>query len=256
MKTKNKQKVNIPVLLVTVIIAIALIVSIITVSVHKGRRQQEVYHFNKDIACGVDVSEHNGTIDWAELSRQQDFAIIRVGYRGYGGKGNLFKDKYVYDNLKGAEKSGIPFGVYFYTQAIDEKEAEEEADFVYDIIKKYNVTLPVFFDFEYPIDADGNAVGRVVEQHNDAKSNTKIINAFAKRLQKKGYITGIYASSYVYNTNIDMNKLDKDLVVWVADYNDSVTYSVDYTIWQYTERGSCPGVSSKYTDLNYWYKRG
>ena len=81
-------------------------------------------------AKGIDVSDNNGKIDWEMVKETQDFAFIRVGYRGYG-NGEIVEDKYARENLKNAEKAGIPVGVYFYTQALDEKEAEKEADFVY-----------------------------------------------------------------------------------------------------------------------------
>ncbi len=176
-----------------------------------------------------------------------------MGYRGYG-NGEIYEDKYAADNLKNANKAKIPVGVYFYTQAVTAEEAEDEADFVYDIIKKYNIDLPVMIDLEYPIDSDGNAVGRLVESDNDLNKNAEIINSFVEKLEKKGYTAGVYASSSVLHNKISMKKLKKSAVAWVADYNDKVTYDVDYTIWQYSETGSVDGVSSKYVDLNYWYE--
>lgn len=258
-KSKNKSrtksnvntKVNIPVLLVIAVLIIGIIISIITVANNK-KQHQVYYDFQKSVANGIDVSEHNGDIDWQLVSETQDFAFIRVGYRGYG-NGEIVEDKLARENLKNAKQAGIPVGVYFYTQAVNEKEAEQEADFVYKIIKKYDVALPVIIDFEYPVDSDGNAAGRLVDAKNDADTNAKIINAFTERLKKKGYICGVYASSSVFAHRINMKKLDDSSLIWVADYNDKVTFKVDYSIWQYTETGSCDGVSSKYVDLNYWY---
>lgn len=250
---KDKSKLNIPALAVIGIIILAVIISVIAVAASRGSRPDGLYQFNQSVANGIDVSEHNGEIDWEKVKETQDFAFIRVGYRGYG-NGEIYEDKYAADNLKNANKAKIPVGVYFYTQAVTAGEAEAEADFVYDIIKKYNIDLPVMIDFEYPIDSDGNAVGRLVESDNDLNTNAEIINSFVEKLEKKGYTAGVYASSSVLHNKISMKKLKKSAVAWVADYNDKVTYDVDYTIWQYSETGSVDGVSSKYVDLNYWYE--
>ncbi len=255
MAVKNKpklKKVNMPVYLIIGVIAAGILISVI-VCVFSSSSRQEAYSFGKDVADGIDVSEHNGSIDWEKVSESKDFAFIRVGYRGYG-DGEIHEDENAEENLENAEKAGIPVGVYFYSQAVSEKEAKEEADFVYKIIKKYNIALPVIIDFEYPVDSDGNATGRLTEYNNNEKENAKIINAFISRIQSKGYIAGVYASSSIYKSKIDMSKIDDDAFIWVADYNSEVTYNMDYTVWQYSEKGSCGGVESKYVDLDYWYE--
>lgn len=249
---KAKVKINIPVMAVIAVILIGIIISIIVIVNTNNNHHQQLYSFGKRVANGIDVSEHNGEIDWKEISKSQDFAFIRVGYRGYG-NGEIIEDKYARDNLKNAEKAGVPVGVYFYTQAVTEKEAEKEADFVYGIIKKYNVELPVIIDFEYPVDKDGNAVGRLNESANDRDTNAAVLNAFTSRIESKGYVSGVYASSSVFAHRINMKKLNKSSVIWVADYNKEVSFNLDYSIWQYSETGTCSGVSSKYVDLNYWY---
>ena len=250
---KAKSKLNIPSVAVIAVIIAAVIVSVTAVALSKGSKPDGLYRFNQSVSNGIDVSEHNGKIDWNKVKETQDFAFIRVGYRGYG-NGEIYKDKCADDNLKNANKAKIPVGVYFYTQAVTAEEAEDEADFVYGIIKKHNIDLPVIIDFEYPIDSDGNAVGRLVESDNDINTNAEIINAFIDKLEKKGYTAGVYASSSVLHNKINMKKVRKSAVTWVADYNDKVTYDVDYTVWQYSETGSVDGVGSKYVDLNYWYE--
>lgn len=250
---KDKSKLNIPSIAVISVIIAAVIVSVIAVAFSKGSKPDGLYQFNQSVSNGIDVSEHNGKVDWGKVKETQDFAFIRVGYRGYG-NGEIYKDKCADDNLKNANKAKIPVGVYFYTQAVTAEEAEDEAEFVYNIIKKHNIDLPVIIDFEYPIDSDGNAVGRLVESDNDVNANAEIINAFIDKLEKKGYTAGVYASSSVLHNKINMKKVRKSAVTWVADYNDNVTYDVDYTVWQYSETGSVDGVDSKYVDLNYWYE--
>lgn len=250
---KDKSKLNIPSIAVIAVIIVAVIVSVTAVALSKGSKPDGLYQFNQSVSNGIDVSEHNGNVDWGKVKETQDFAFIRVGYRGYG-NGEIYKDKCADDNLKNANKAKIPVGVYFYTQAVTAEEAEDEADFVYNIIKKHNIDLPVIIDFEYPIDSDGNAVGRLVESNNDINANAEIINAFIDKLEKKGYTAGVYASSSVLHNKINKKKVRKSAVRWVADYNDNVTYDVDYTVWQYSETGSVDGVGSKYVDLNYWYE--
>ena len=102
-----------------------------------------------NIYNGIDVSEHQKTINWNKVkSAGVDFAIIRVAGRGYG-SGNLYEDKYYRQNLQGAIDAGIKVGVYFFSQAVTVKEAEEEADYILSRISGYNITLPVIYDFEF-----------------------------------------------------------------------------------------------------------
>lgn len=232
----------------------SIIISSIAISNSHKREPQTVYDFGKNIAQGIDVSEHNGELDWQKLAEEFDFAFIRVGYRGYG-NGDICEDKYAKDNLKAAQKAGIPFGVYFYTQAVSEKEAKAEADFVLSMIKHYDLALPIVIDFEYPADEEGKHTGRLADEHFDARENTEIIKAFCDRVDDKGYISGLYASSSVLKNNINLKDINENTIIWAADYNDKVTYDIDYTVWQYSKTGQAEGNGSKYIDLNYWYSK-
>lgn len=200
---------------------------------------------------GIDVSHHNGKIDWDKVKDDVDFAFIRVGYRGYG-DGVIYKDKKAKQNLKNATKSEVPIGVYFYTQAINEDEAREEAKYVISKIKDYNVTLPIAIDFEYPV-KNGHEVGRLKNADLTNKQRTKIINAFADAVTDAGYTPAVYASTYVYESRLNTKDLNDNLVIWVADYNSDITYTGKYDIWQYSEDGSCSGINSNDVDLDYWY---
>lgn len=257
-KKKNKKaiKLNHDKLILGIAAAViaAVIISSIAISNAHHKEPQEIYNFGKSIAHGIDVSEHNGEINWESIAEEFDFAFIRVGYRGYG-NGKINKDKYAENNLDGAQKAGIPFGVYFYSQATSEKEARAEADFVLSAVKHYNLSLPIVIDFEYPTDEDGLPTGRLSEKHFDTKDNTRIIKAFCDRVEEKGYISCVYASSSVLKNNINLKDLSSSTVIWAADYNDRVTYNVDYTIWQYSKTGEADGNGSKYIDLNYWYSK-
>ena len=216
-----------------------------------GRRSGNVVRLNKEIASGIDVSSHNGEIDWKTVKKETDFAFIRVGYRGYS-EGEINEDKRAKYNLKQANKYDVPIGVYFYSQAVNDEEAEEEADFVLSKIKNANISLPVVIDFEYA-QKNGKFAGRLYGAQLSNKQRTSLINAFCAKIRKAGYTPGIYASSYIYKMCLNMKSFDKDIFIWVADYNKEVTYKGFYDIWQYTEKGKCKGVSSKAVDLNRWY---
>lgn len=247
-RSRNKAAV----IIVAVAVAVALIVTAVCTAMNK--HEIEYYDFQKDVATGIDVSEHNGKIDWEKVNDNVDFAIIRVGYRGYG-TGEIVEDKYAKQNLKGAQKAGIPFGVYFYSQAVTEEEAKEEAKFVLKKIKRYSPQLPIVIDFEYPTDENGAKTGRLYSSFLGRDENTNVINAFCKEIQDSGYSAGVYASSSVLMLNIDTKALNKDTMVWVADYNSQVSFGVNYKMWQYSRTEKCDGVSSKNVDFNYYYSK-
>ncbi len=218
---------------------------------HSGRKQPPAaITFDKEVAWGIDVSHHNGKIDWKKVSAAADFAFIRVGYRGYT-KGEINKDTQADDNLKQANKNDIPVGVYFYSQAINEAEAEEEAAFLLDNIKHYDISLPVVLDFEYAF-VNGQHGGRLYDAQLTKEQRTSLINAFCDKVRRAGYIPGVYASSYIFRTELNMKDLADDIYIWVADYNKVMTYAGRYDIRQYSESGACDGVSEN-VDTNYFY---
>lgn len=254
-KKKKLKEININPKIIVAAIAVCVVLAIIvsSVSLVSRRSHTELYDFGIKRAQGVDVSEHNGEINWQKLAAEYDFAFIRVGYRGYGENGIIAEDKLARDNLAAANEAGIPVGIYFYSQATSKKEAQKEAAFAAKVAKRYRVELPLMIDFEYPCDSSGNQVGRLVDARLTADEAADIINAFLDKAEDKGYSSGVYASSSVLCNHISMDRLNDNAVIWAADYNSKVTYDVDYTIWQYSETGKSEAVSSKYVDLNYWY---
>jgi len=251
-KTANKQNTK----KAAVVLIIVCILSVLAITIHSAssdnsNEESNLINLNKSVAYGIDVSHHNGKIDWKKVKNEVDFAFIRVGYRTYD-KGTVCLDKKAKSNLKSANKNAVPIGVYFYSQAINEEEAEEEASFVLTEIKDYDISLPVVIDFEYAT-KNGKNVGRLSEANLTKKEKTALINAFCKKVKNAGYTPAVYASSYIFKSHINVKKLDEDIMIWVADYNDEVTYSGDYDFWQFSEKGKCKGVSSKYVDTNYWY---
>lgn len=248
-KQKEKQK-KIIISVAAVLLAVVVVLVSISVS-HRGRKlPNPLLSIDKEAAYGVDISHHNGKVNFGKLKDEIDFVIIRVGYRGYA-KGNVCIDKNAEKNLKAANKAGIPVGVYFYTQAVNEDEAKEEARATLDVIKKYDISLPVFYDFEYPT-SSGKHTGRLYSAHLDKKENSALVNAFCKEVEDAGYQSGVYASSFMYKCNFKMSELAHSIYIWVADYNGSVTYNGDYDLWQFSDKGSVSGVNKK-VDENYWY---
>lgn len=233
------------------LIIIAALCAAIIFSV-RSTQKPNLFETNAEYVEGIDVSSHNGQVNWQSVANAVDFAIIRVGYRGYG-TGAVVEDSQFKSNISAANDAGIPTGVYFYSQAVTPKEAREEADFVLDAIKEYNVELPVFIDYEYAHGSEGELTGRLYDAKLSTSEAAKIINAFCEKITLSGRYAGVYSSSSMLNQHISTSHLKNDLYIWVADYNEAVTYLGAYDIWQYTKKGSCDGVNSKSVDLNYWF---
>lgn len=232
-------------------VCLLIVLSAVLGAFSSKRGSNEFANINKDVAYGIDVSHHNGKIDWETVKGEVDFAFIRVGFRGYT-DGALHVDSKAKYNLKNANKSKIPIGVYFYSQAVNEQEAKQEAEFLISKIKGYDISLPVVIDFEYPF-KNGSPIGRLAEADLSRKERTQLINAFCDKVESEGYIPAVYASSSIFRNQINVKKLNKNAMIWVADYNKNITYGGNYDFWQFSEKGKCKGVSSKYVDTNYWY---
>ena len=196
---------------------------------------------------GIDVSYAQGAIDWNRVAKAGiKFAIIRAAFRGYG-TGRIVADEWFERNIKGATAAGIKVGVYFFSQAVNEKEGAEEADYIVNQIRNYKVTLPVVIDTEYVSDsrARGNLISKEIR--------TAAVKAFCDRSFQRGYTPMIYASTSWLNNQLDMRKLSS-YKVWVAQYYSRVTYNGKYQCWQYSSSGSVDGISNR-VDMNYWYNR-
>lgn len=194
---------------------------------------------------GIDVSKWNGDIDWDRVRNAGvEFAIIRAGYRG-SVTGSLVEDPYFAANIKGATASGIPVGVYFFTQAVNEVEAVEEASAVLRLVKEYNLDYPIFIDTE---GAGGN--GRA--DGLDVESRTLVCEAFCRTVENAGYRAGVYGSRNWYNNNLHTDRLDNDYYIWLAEYRSVPLYQGYYQMWQYTSKGSVDGISGN-VDMNISY---
>ena len=193
---------------------------------------------------GIDVSKWNGEIDWDKVRNSGvEFAIVRAGYRG-SVTGALVEDPYFAANMKGAAASKMPVGVYFFTQAVNEVEAVEEASAVLRLVKEYQLDYPIFIDTE---GAGGN--GRA--DGLDVETRTLVCEAFCRTIENAGYQAGVYGSRNWYNHNLYANRLE-NYCIWLAEYREVPIYQGYYQMWQYTSKGSIDGIEGN-VDMNVSY---
>jgi GH25 family lysozyme M1 (1,4-beta-N-acetylmuramidase) len=200
----------------------------------------------KKAKLGIDVSGHQGTIDWDQVKEAGiQFAMIRLGYRGYTQGGLALDDNYV-TNIETALESKMPVGVYFYTQAVSYEEGVEEAQYVLKNIADYKISYPVVIDTE-KMEADG---ARANDISNEER--TDAIVGFCDTIKDAGYTPMIYANRNWYAQNLDMDRLG-DYQLWLAQYSNVPDFPYLFTGWQYTSEGSVPGISGS-VDIDVWMK--
>lgn len=207
--------------------------------------QGDVYTFGADgalnrTARGIDVSKFQGTIDWNAVKADGiTFAIIRCGYRGYG-TGALVEDSTYRRNIQGAINAGLKVGVYFYSQAINEAEAVEEASMVLSLVSGYSLPLGVYYDTESVAGGRANAIS--------ATQRTACAVAFCETIRNAGYKAGVYSyASWFYNA-LNFANISK-YNIWIAQYRDTLSFNYKYNIWQYTGSGRVNGISTA-VDMN------
>lgn len=200
---------------------------------------------NKTSFAGIDVSKFQANIDWNRVKAAGiDFVIIRAGYRGYQ-YGTIVEDPYFETNIKGALAAGIDVGVYFFSQAITEQEAREEAQWTLRKVAPYKITYPVVIDTEYVAGGRANSM--------NAMQRTNVMNAFCTEVKNAGYTPMIYASKSWLENNLIMGYLNQ-YDVWLARYAAAPEYTGPFTIWQYSSTGTVDGITG-YVDRNIGYKR-
>ena len=211
-------------------------------------------------AQGIDVSEHNGTIDWQSVKDAGiDFAILRVGFAGDTNGGRL--DNYFRRNVSECERLGIPYGVYLYSYARNEDDAQAEARLMLSALKGHSPTLPVYYDLEeQKTNSDGSPKWT---PFNDPSKLASIAKTFCGQIAAAGYKPGIYANvNWFKNYLTDPCFLSSGWSIWTAQYWYGGRYDeclgltpdapAKYDCWQYSSRGSVPGVSGD-VDVNYWF---
>ena len=195
----------------------------------------------KIAAMGPDISTFNGKVDFDKLKDQVDFVIIRCGYRG-SATGVLVEDPKFKTNIQGAINAGLKVGIYFFSQAVNEVEAVEEASMTISLINKYKITYPVYIDVEA-----ANGRGDTI----DNATRTKVIRAYCQTLKNSGYTAGIYANKNWLETKFNVGELSS-YKIWLAQYAAVPTYGGRYEMWQYSSTGRISGISGN-VDLNSSY---
>ena len=193
---------------------------------------------------GIDVSTWQGTIDWSKVAKSGvSFAIIRCGYRG-STVGGLVADSKFETNIKNATAAGIKVGVYFFTQAITEAEAVEEASMVLGQVADYTISYPIFIDVESASNGRANGLTKA--------ERTAIVKAFCKTITNSGYKAGVYANKNWFTNYINTSELT-EYTIWLAQYASAPTYTLTrYDLWQYSSQGSISGISGNVDlDLSY-----
>ncbi len=205
---------------------------------HKVRTERLTYEDdNYTSMVGVDVSHHQGEIDWESVKADGiEFVFIRIGFRGYGEAGNLKPDENALTYLSEAKDAGLKVGVYFYSQAINETEATEEAEFVLQRLNGIKLDLPVVYDPEHVLDDVARTDDVTGEQF------TKNTIAFITAISDGGYQPAIYANMKWEAFELDLSQFG-DTPIWYADYEAWPQSPYDFSIWQYSNTGRVAGIS-------------
>ncbi len=213
------------------------------------------YNANGYLTCltaeswlGVDVSEHQGKIDWSKVAQTEvEFAMVRMAYRGWGAEGLVRPDARGAENLNGAADAGLKVGVYFFSQAISVEEAVEEAQFLLQLLDGRKLDMPVVFDWETVSAEDARTANMNVVTLNACAQ------AFCREIEEAGYDAMVYF-------NLDMAKWKYHLLAlqeagydfWLALYSDTLGFRHKVQMWQYTSSGSVPGIKGR-VDLNLYF---
>jgi len=209
-----------------------------------GIRSYEPEEGNDISLLGVDVSSYQGNINWTKVKNAGvDYAIIRLGYRGYL-TGALIMDTKYHTNMKNASAVGMPLGVYLYSQAINEQEAIEEAELVIENLKGYDISYPVVFDMEEVNDDPEN----VRTSQLTPKERTDITIAFCEKIKEAGYTPMVYGNISWMILNLEFERLE-EYDKWFAQYFKQPFFPYEFSMWQYTPKGRIDGINGD-ADLN------
>lgn len=198
---------------------------------------------SNETSFGIDVSTWQNKIDWKKVRQSGvTFAMIRAGFRRLD-SGEIVMDNRFLENIKGAIANNINVGVYFFSMARNNAEALEEAEWLVNVIKDYDITYPLAIDIEI------FNQNRLTGVSYDTMTNNALV--FCEYVKKKGYTPMIYSYAKALTNYFNTPKF-KDNRIWLAQYNDKVTYNGKYHMWQYTSNGSVPGINGR-VDMNVAY---
>lgn len=206
---------------------------------------------NKELVYGMDVSQHNGKINFKKAKRDGiEFVFIRVGYTGYTKSSfSLNLDKKYKTYIKDATKAGLKVGVYWYSQSTKVSEAKKEANALLKAIKGYSITMPVVFDYEFADTKKGRLDSAKLSKTNMTANALAFLNA----VSNAGYDACIYASENFLQEHLYANQISSSFKVWLANYSSKTNYKGDYEFWQHTAKGRVSGMRGN-VDINFWYK--
>ena len=195
-------------------------------------------YFGGEDMKGIDVSVHNGNIDWNKVKNAGiEFAILRAGF----GRQEKQKDEKFEQNYAGAKAAGIPIGAYWYSYAMTPEEAELEADVFLKVIKGKQFEFPVYFDLEEK------------KQFDPGKEKVSaIMRAFLEKVEKAGHFVGLYGSASSLTTHT-ADDIKTHYTIWLAHWVDKTNYGGAYAVWQYSEKGHVDGINGN-VDLDICYK--
>lgn len=192
---------------------------------------------------GIDISSYNGNIDWNKVKDSGiDFAMVRIGGRGYGSDGTLYEDDKAIENITNAQNAGIKTGVYFFSQAITTSEAVEEADYVKNLLGSIKPDFPVAYDWEIIKDDDART------DNVSAAQATECAKAFCDRVKENGYTPMIYSPSKELYFKYDLSRL-ADIDIWYCEYSDVPNFYYQFSMWQYSSTATVSGIEGE-VDLN------
>lgn len=196
----------------------------------------------QDSYPGVDVSAFQGEIDWEAVAASGiKFAMIRLGYRGYGAKGNMVEDEYAQKNLQGAHDAGLYVGAYFFSQATNLQEVDDEIRFLLKILGDHELNMPLVLDWETVTDT-----GRT--RNVDRRTLTDCLRYFCDEVSLRGFQPMIYFNWSQARRMLYLNELE-DYPFWLALYQDRMTFPYRVEMWQYTCTGRVPGIQGD-VDIN------
>ena len=199
-----------------------------------------------DVKYGIDVSTFQGDIDWTAVAADGiDFAMIRIGYRGYGSGAAHLDDK-AEQNIAGAAAAGVDVGAYFFSQAITVSEAEAEAEMLLEAISGYDISYPIVFDMEEISGDIARADSLSVEER------TNVAKAFCEKIKNAGYTPMVYGNVKWLAGRLDLWEL-KEYTIWLAQYHDRPLFPYDFHMWQYTDSGVVNGIEGP-VDMNIAFK--
>jgi len=197
----------------------------------------------QDSYPGIDVSAFQGNIDWQKVADSGiQFAIVRLGYRGYGKAGKMVEDEYAKKNLEGAREAGLAVGAYFFSQALSIEEVDEEIEFMLNILGDFPLDMPLILDWEQ-VGVEGARSANM-----DARTLTDMQLHYCDIITEKGYRPMIYFNWYQSSRLMYLSELE-DYPFWLALYQDRMTYPYKVEMWQYTDQGRVPGIQGN-VDIN------